>query len=85
MEQTDLFAAEPAAPAYAYRPDPEKVRARLERILGQARAADVLPWDRSRLGLYRVIVPDMTRWLPEEEGAAWRAEFDAHLSRLDAA
>lgn len=82
MDQTDLFAAEPAAPAYVYRPDPDKVRARLERILGQAREADVAPWDRSRISLYKIIVPDMTRWLPEDEGAAWRAEFEAQLARL---
>jgi hypothetical protein len=38
--QTDLFGAEPVP---AYRPDPEKVRARLHKILAEARAARTLP------------------------------------------
>ena len=84
MTQPDLF-AEAAAPAPAYRPDPDKVRARLERILGQAKAADAIPWEPSRSSLYRLIVPDMTRWLPDEEAAFWRAEFEAQMTRLEAA
>ena len=83
MTQPDLFAAEATAPAW--RPDPAKVRARLERILGEARGAATLPWERDRLGLYKIIVLDMTRWLPDEEAAAWRAEFDAQMARLGAA
>jgi hypothetical protein len=80
--QPDLFAevAEPDAPAY--RPDPAKVRARLERIMDQARAAEAAPWEPTRVSLYRVIVPDMTRWLPDDEAAAWRSEFEAQLERL---
>ena len=49
--QGDLFLAEAqpdlfgdAAPP-AYRPDPERVRARLHKILGEARAARRLPSD----------------------------------------
>ncbi len=84
MDQPDLFGAQ--APERAtYRPDPDKVRARLERILGQARAADALPWERSQASLYKTIVPDMTRWLPDDEAAAWRGEFEAQMARLEAA
>ncbi len=39
--QPDLFGAQ-AAPTY--RPDPDKVRARLHKILAEARAAEKLPW-----------------------------------------
>ena len=60
------------------------MRARLERILGQAESADAMPWERSQLSLYRQIVPDMTRWLPESEAADWRARFTAELERLGA-
>ena len=84
MDQPDLFGLEAPAPA-AWRPDPDKVRARLERILGQARAANTLPWEASQVSLYRIIVPDMTRWLPDDEAAAWRAEFEAQMARLEAA
>lgn len=79
--EPDLFGAE-AAPAY--RPDPEKVRARLHRILGEAKGARTLPWDRTRLSLYRTIFPQMTLWLPEDEAARLRLEFEAELTRLHA-
>jgi hypothetical protein len=77
--QPNLFGPE-AAPAY--RPDLGKVRARLEKILGEARGARTMPWNAGRLSLYRTIVPQMTLWLPEEEAARLRAEFAAELERL---
>ncbi len=80
--QPDLFGSE-AAPAY--RPDPDKVRSRLHKILAEARAAQTLPWEASRLSLYRTIVPQMTLWLPEEEGTQLRFEFETELARLEAA
>jgi hypothetical protein len=80
--QPDLFGAE-AAPAY--RPDPEKVRARLHRILAEARAARRLPWDSGRVSLYRTIVPQLTLLLPEDEGAQLRLDFEAEMTRLQAA
>jgi hypothetical protein len=67
------------------RPDPDKVRARLHKILAEARAAEKLPWESTRVSLYRTIVPQMTLWLPEEEGAQLRFEFDMEMARLEAA
>lgn len=80
--QGDLFGAEPAP---AYRPDPGRVRARLHKILAEARAADAVPWGSARLLLYRTIVPQMTSFLPDEEGAQLRFEFEQELARLKAA
>src|SRR5256885_4616903 len=80
--QTDLFGA---APVPAYRPDPDKVRSRLHKILAEARAAQKFPWEPTTVSLYRTIVPQMTRWLPEEEGAQLRFEFETELARLEAA
>ena len=80
--QSDLFGAE-ATPMY--RPDPDKVRSRLHKILGEARAAKSLPWEPSRVSLYRTIFPQMTLWLPEEEAAQLRFEFETELERLKAA
>jgi hypothetical protein len=80
--QTDLFGSESPP---VYRPDPDKVRARLHKILTEARAAQKLPWDSTRVSLYRTIVPQMTRWLPEEEGAQLRFEFETEIARLEAA
>jgi hypothetical protein len=89
--QPDLFGDSQAelldsdAAPVAYQPDPDRVRARLRRILGEARAARTLPWDRSRADLYRTIVPQMTLSLPEEEAAQWRFDFEAEMERLEAA
>jgi hypothetical protein len=80
--QPDMFGADVAP---AYRPDPEKVRARLYKILGEARAAQSLPWEPTRVSLYRTIFPQMTQWLPEDEGAQLRFQFETELTRLEAA
>lgn len=80
--QPDLFGAG-AAPAY--RPAPDKVRSRLHKILAEARAAQKLPWERTTVSLYRTIFPQMTLWLPKDEGARFRLEFEAELARLEAA
>jgi hypothetical protein len=80
--QPDLFGAESVT---AYRPDPEKVRARLHKILAEARTAQKFPWDPTRISLYRTIFPQMTNWLPEDEGAQLRFEFETEIARLEAA
>jgi hypothetical protein len=82
-DQPDLFGED--APAPVYRADPDKVRARLHKILGEARAAETLPWEPGDVSLYRTIFPQMTRWLPDEEAAQLRFEFDAEMERLKAA
>jgi hypothetical protein len=80
--QPDLFGA---AAAPAYRPDPDKVRSRLYKILAEARAAQTFPWQPTRVSLYRTIFPQMTNWLPEDEGAQLRFEFETEMARLEAA
>jgi hypothetical protein len=78
-DQPDMFGTEPAP---VYRPNEDKVRARLQKLLDEARAAQTLPWDRSTLSLYRTIFPQMSLFLPEGEGAQMRLAFEAELSRL---
>ncbi len=80
--QPDLFGAEPAP---VYRPDPDKVRSRLHKILAEARAAQKLPWEPTTVSLYRTIFPQMTNWLPEDEAAQLRFQFEEELARLEAA
>jgi hypothetical protein len=82
-EQSDLFGKDYAPPVY--RPDPDKVRSRLHKILAEARAAQTLPWEPTTVSLYRVIFPQMTNCLLEDEGAQLRFEFEAELARLEAA
>jgi hypothetical protein len=81
--QPELFQPDEAPPAY--RPDLEQVRARLHKILAEARAAETVPWDRDQLLVYRTIFPPMTGWLPDDEGAQLRFEFDTEIARLKAA
>lgn len=81
MTQPDLFGDAGGPPRW--RADPDKVRRRLERILSEARAAAGNPWSSSQTQLYKTIVPNMTRWLPEDEAARWRAAFDAEMARFE--
>ena len=81
--QPELFDSDAAPPAY--RPDPDQVRARLHKILAEARAAKSLPWDRDKLLVYRTIFPQMAGWLPEQEAQRLRFEFDTEMARLKAA
>ena len=81
--QPDLFGDDPPPPA-VFRGDPDRVRGRLEAIMAQVRTASVMPWNRNDLACYRMIVPQMVRWLPDEEAAQWRSAFEAELERLAA-
>ena len=51
----------------------------------EARGARTLPWEPARVSLYRTIFPQMTLWLPEDEGAQLRLEFEAEMTRLQGA
>jgi hypothetical protein len=44
-----------------------------------------LPWEPKQVSLYRTIFPQMTNWLPEDEAAQLRFDFEAELARLNAA
>jgi hypothetical protein len=89
--QLDLFGeSEPRLPgldepAGGYRADPDEVRAELLRLLAQARAAQTFPWDARRTLYWRTVFPQMTNWLPDEEGAQLRFQFEAEIRRLEAA
>ena len=82
-DQNDLFCED--APTPEYRADPDEVRAELLRILAEVRAADKLPWEPRKALVYRTTFPQMTLWLPDDEGAQLRLEFEAEMTRLEAA
>jgi hypothetical protein len=82
-EQSGLFGEDTPTPEY--RPDRDSVRAELHKILAEARAAQKLPWEPKTVLLYRTIFPQMTNWLPDEEGAQLRFEFETEIKRLEAA
>ena len=82
--QPDLFGNIPAAPQ-SYAPDPADVRAKLHLVLSQAKAAPQVPWRDKDREFYRVVFPQMSNWLPEEEARQLRFEFETELARLEAA
>ncbi len=83
LEQGDLFGP---VPAPAYRPDPELVRRRIDRILAQLRAEDsVQGWVHGRASLLRIVFPQLIGWLPEDEATRLDAEFESEMARLEAA
>ena len=86
-DQPDLFRHDEQsdAPTPEYRADPDSVRAELHKILAEARAAQKLPWEPRTVLLYRTIFPQMTNWLPDEEGAQLRFEFEMEMRRFEAA
>lgn len=89
--QGDLFGHEGPDPSDEnfetpeYHADPEEVREELNGILAEMRAAEAMPWDEKRVALYRTVFPQMTNWLPAEEGAQLRFAFEAELERLKVA
>jgi len=90
-DQLDMFRTETQAelfdenaPPVLYRGDPDRVRARLHKILAEARAAQTMPWDRNKVRLYQTIFPQMINWLPDDEAAQLLLEFEAELARLAA-
>jgi hypothetical protein len=89
--QGDLFAGDQPDPSDedfetpVYEADPEEVRAELHRILAEVRAAKTMPWDDSKVSLYRTIFPQMANWLPEEERTQLCFEFETQMERLKAA
>jgi hypothetical protein len=89
--QLDLFReSQPDLPgveqsAAVYRADPDEVRTELLCVLAQARAARSFPWDVRRTLYWRTVFPQMTNWLPDEEAAQLRFEFESEIRRLDAA
>ena len=68
-----------------YVADPEVVRGELLAALAELRAAQSFPWDARRTLYWRTVFPQMTNWLPDEEAAQLRFEFETEIRRLDAA
>ena len=80
--QLELFGGEPGSNAG---PNPAQMREFLHSLLAEARAAKIIPWPPVNARLYRTLFPQMTFWLPEDEGAQLRFEFETELARLEAA
>ncbi len=73
------------APSADIQIDPEEVRAELREILAEARSANgQCPWDRRTFQYHKTVFPQMSNWLPDEEAAQLRLEFQTEIERIEA-
>lgn len=80
MAQLEMFNE---APAVSVAPSAEQVRARLDAIFATLRSADKPGW--SEVRRLKLVVPQMTQWLPEAERASAIAAFEGLLAPDQAA
>lgn len=64
--------------------DVDAIRGRLDRLIGTLREATVMPLSDRDARMWRTVVPNMTKWLPEDEAEAVRAAFAREMERLGA-
>lgn len=71
-------------PATVWTPDPAEVREDAQAILASARAvtADNL-WDQRTYRYNKVVFPNMTKWLPDDEREQLCFEFFRELERIE--
>ena len=65
-------------------PDPEAIRARLDRLLATLRSAETMPLSDRDARMWVVVVPNMSKWLPDAEAEAICAAFAREIERLGA-
>ncbi|MGQ0742263.1 MAG: hypothetical protein ACT4OG_08230 [Alphaproteobacteria bacterium] len=70
------------APQQQLSPDPETIRLRLNALLEKARSAETMPWTERDARMWQTVFPNMTKWLPPEEGEQLRFEFEREMQRL---
>lgn len=61
---------------------PETIRAQMQKIIAQARAANATPWPLRQTRSHMVMFPYMAEWLPKNEGEQLLMEFMAEMQRL---
>jgi hypothetical protein len=76
MGQLDMF-GEVAAPQASAAADPERVRRKLGAMLDEVRGGNV---PSSRRRLMETVVPQMVRWLPDEEAERVKRAFGQALA-----
>lgn len=71
-----------AAPAKPSSPDPQAIRARLDRLVQMLRSAGTMPFSDRDQRMWQAVVPNMARWLPDEEAEAFCVAFAVEMERL---
>ena len=76
------FVSEPVT--YRTTPDPDEVREDALALIAEARAAGAEgPWDAAKLKYQRMIFPYLVSWLPDDEAAQMRFEFEVEAARIE--
>ncbi len=73
-----------APPPRTTSPNPVPIRDRLNRLLAVLRAAETMPLSEKDVRMWKTVVPNMTRWLPEADAVKIRAALDSEWRRLGA-
>lgn len=79
MAQLSMF-ADQATPKAAPTADLDRVRRKLAAFLAEVREAGAHGLAQERRRLMETVVPQMTRWLPEEEAERTRKAFGQALT-----
>jgi hypothetical protein len=61
---------------------PETIRAKMLKLIAEAKASNVVPWPLRQTRTHMVMFPYMAEWLPDEEGEQLLLEFMHEMERL---
>ena len=97
-DQIDLFGHSPAqgslfgagdgqmrVPRDRTTPDPNEIRQRLSALLQKAKNAETMPWSDRDARMWQTVFPNMAKWLPADEAAQLRFQFEQEIERLSKA
>lgn len=79
MSQLDMF-GEATRPVVSSAADPDRVRRKLNAMLAEVRSAGEYGLPDMRRRLIQTLVPQMVRWLPDEEAEQVRRAFSDALA-----
>jgi hypothetical protein len=69
----------------SFQPNLDEIREDLRTILAAARSVSAeSPWDERTYRYNKVVFPQMSRWLPDEEAAQLCFEFSQEIERIEA-
>lgn len=61
---------------------PDTIRAKMLKLIAEARSASATPWPLRQTRSHMVMFPYMAEWLPNEEGEQLLLEFRGEMRRL---
>lgn len=72
-------------PTGSFQPNLDEIREDLRSILAAARSVSAeSPWDERTYRYNKVVFPQMSRWLPDDEAAQLCFEFSREIERIEA-